>query len=394
MLPAKARVSALVRAHRIFLLGLMSGLVLQTGVAVALSAHEGGTATGQSAISARPTMSITPGVRPKVQGRPPATVDSAAPKPALTKPPAKPAPKPKPKARRPAKSFKRWIPTGTGMWLYQWPQTEGGKASHIVTRAKQVGLTHIFVRTGTLKGGFDGGPALRKLLPATRGKHLKVVAWDFPKLNNPEADARRLAAAATFSVPGKKNPHVAAVAPDIETASEGTNLTGARVSLYYRTLRKLLPRHIAILATVPWPSEHRVGKYPYDVTARYVDAFVPMAYWINRDPATVARQSVKFFKRYKKPVLPVGQAYDPDIDRPGIGLSTPSAGQILAFARAAKAAGAQSASLWVWQTTNREQWAAWRRARVYFAPPRPKKAAKPVRAKPSGAARQRPIRRD
>lgn len=41
---------------------------------------------------------------------------------------------------------------------------------------------------------------------------------------------------------------VAAVAPDIETASEGTQVTRQSIERYYRTLRAALPARVAILA--------------------------------------------------------------------------------------------------------------------------------------------------
>ncbi|HVE63893.1 MAG TPA: hypothetical protein VNB94_08850 [Mycobacteriales bacterium] len=265
----------------------------------------------------------------------------------------------------------RYLPTGTGMWTHQWDKTEGGDADAIVRRATRTGLSHLFVRTGTRKGGFDGGPILDELLPATRGTGIKVIAWDFPYLVNPEADARRLARAARYVPPGEGTPRVAAVAPDIETGAEGTRLSGAAVRIYYRELRRLLPDHIAILATVPWPSEKRVGRYPYAESALYADAFIPMAYWINRDPQTVTRQSMLFLRRFGKPIMPAGQAYDPRIDRPELKLRSPSAKAIAHFIRAAKDLGAPSVSLWVWQTADDNHWTAIGRARHLFKPVRP-----------------------
>jgi len=277
---------------------------------------------------------------------------------------------------------KKWLPSGTGMWTHMWDKTEGGDATKVVRRAEEAGLSHIFVRTGTRKGGFDGAPILAEILPATRGTDIKIIAWDFPYLTNPLADARRLAKAATYVPPGRGTPRVAAVAPDIETGSEGTRLTGHAVRIYYRELRRLLPSHIAILATVPWPSELRRGRYPYAESALYADAFIPMAYWMNRDPSTVARQSIAYLKRFRKPIMPAGQAYDPKIDRPDLThLKTPSASAVAHFITASRDAGAPAISLWVWQTADRNHWTAVGRARHMFkakpAIPAPKKSKTP-----------------
>jgi hypothetical protein len=242
------------------------------------------------------------------------------------------------------------------MWTNQWPKTSAGNPLRVVRTARLQGLTHIFVKTGTKRGGFDGGPVLAELLPATRGRDLKVIAWDFPMLKDPLADAARLAAAARFSA-GPGMPRVAAVAPDVETRAEGTALSTGAVVRYYRELRRLLPKDVAILATVPWPSEKRVGKYPYAVTAQYADALIPMAYWYNRDPATVTRQSIRYLKRYGRPVMPAGQAYDPRIDAPGAAYAAPDASDLRAFAEASRRAGARAVSFWAWQTATRDHWA-------------------------------------
>jgi hypothetical protein len=250
------------------------------------------------------------------------------------------------------------------MWTYQWAETEGGSATRVVARAQATGLTHIYVRTGTRKGGFDGAPVLKKLLPATKGTGIKVIAWDFPTLANPVADAKRLAAAAKYTVKGA--PRVAAVAPDIETGSEGTTLTGARVTQYLKTLRRLLPRDVSIIGVVPWPSEKRVGRYPYSKVAAYADVLAPMDYWVNRDPGVVAAQSIKRLRVFRKPIAPIGQAYDPRIDVPTLPYGSPSQADVAKFLTTAKQYGAAGASLWVWQFASREHWHALSAARLLY----------------------------
>ena len=253
--------SILLRLQALVLLG-----VLNVGIALVVSA-ERPTASPQLAASVA-TASGARGVPPRAAG-----VPTTAPAPALTPAAPRPAPVPVPV---PATRRAKYIPSGTGMWTYQWQATMGGNTTRVVTHAKKMGLSHIYVRTGTRKGGFDGAPLLSRLLPIAAQHDLKVIAWDFPMLENPVAEARRLAAAARYTAAG--GTRVAAVAPDIETGAEGTVLTAGRVDQYYRALRSMLPADIAILATVPWPSENRVGRYPYAVTARYADAFIPMAY--------------------------------------------------------------------------------------------------------------------
>jgi hypothetical protein len=265
------------------------------------------------------------------------------------------------------------------MWIHDWSRTEGGHAGLVVQRAKAAGLTHLFVQTGSSKKGWIGSPVLSQLLPATKGTGIQVVAWDFPKLVDPEDDARRLAKAAWWRRPGV--PMVAAVAPDIETASEGTHATPSTINRYYRTLRKALPARIAILATVPWPSEKRVTRYPYVRTALYADAFIPMAYWYNRSPSRVTATSMRLLRRYGKPVFPVGQGYDGRLDAPYLKPDKHPGKSVDAFVQAARASGARSLSLWSWQTTGMQQWMALHRASAKYTP-KPKRAVRTKAQKP------------
>jgi hypothetical protein len=260
----------------------------------------------------------------------------------------------------------RWLPTGTGMWVHQWSKTEHGNGRLVVRRAKLAGLSHLFVKTGSSHDGWVGAQVLGSLMPATKRTNIKVVAWDFPTLVHPEADARRLARAAWWHKPGV--PMVAAVAPDIETASEGTHATRGSIERYYRTLRKSLPSRVAILATVPWPSENRVNRYPYVRTVRHADAIIPMAYWYNRSPTRVTRTSMRVLKAYGKPVIPVGQGYDGRLDAPYLAPDRHPGKSVDAFVTAARMSGARSVSLWSWQTTGAQQWSALKRASKRYAP--------------------------
>jgi hypothetical protein len=279
-----------------------------------------------------------------------------------------------PKARKPVAvrtvaarmPVERWLPTGTGMWIHQWSQTEHGNGRRVVRRAKLVGLSHLFVKTGSSHDGWVGAAALGSLMPATKNTNIKVVAWDFPTLVHPGADARRLARAAWWHKPGV--PMVAAVAPDIETASEGTHATRSSIDRYYRTLRKSLPARVAILATVPWPSESRVNRYPYIRTVRNADAIIPMAYWYNNSPSRVTRTSMRILQEYGKPVIPVGQGYDGRLDAPYLKADPHPGKSVTAFVTAARMSGAQSISLWSWQTTGSQQWSALKAASKRYAP--------------------------
>jgi len=261
------------------------------------------------------------------------------------------------------KKTTKWLPTGTGMWIYQWDHSNGGRPSAVVKRAQAVGLTHVFVRTGSSHDGFTGAGVLRAVLPAARKAHIAVVAWDFPELDHPLADARRLAAAAKFVLRG--GARVAAVAPDIETPAEGTHSTPGAVRAYLKELRHRLPATVSILATVPWPSSYRIGSYPYSVVAGHSDALLPMAYWYNNSPSAVTAASVQYLRRFHRPVMPVGQGYDGRIDVPWLPHNN-LAQQVPAFFATAHRMGARAASLWSWQSAPMPTWRALKSAHRLF----------------------------
>ncbi|MFN2536619.1 MAG: hypothetical protein ABR549_00525 [Mycobacteriales bacterium] len=316
--------------------------------------------TGSSEPAAPPattSIRLTSQVSPRIVTLPP----SPAAKPA--KPARKPAVR-KPVSHKPARVV-RWLPTGTGMWLHDFDRSQGGNGRSIVARARAAGLSHLFVQTGSSKMGPIGSPALHRILPATQGTGIRVIAWDFANLRNPEVDARRLAMAARFRCRGC--PRIAAVAPDIETAAEGTRINSSNVIRYYDELRHWLPRDVAILATVPWPSEVRRGRYPYASTARRADAIIPMAYWYNRSPAAVTAQSMAYFKKFHKPVMPVGQGYDGRLDAPYLRADPHPYLSVRSFLLTAKKWGARSVSLWSWQTTGGQQWRALSKAKGLYA---------------------------
>jgi hypothetical protein len=258
----------------------------------------------------------------------------------------------------------RYIPAGTGMWIYEWRRTNHGDPRSIVRRARGAGLSTLYLRTGSSWDGFVGGHHLQRLLGATRGTDVKVVAWDFPRLRHPVRDARRLVAAARVRT--AHGLHVAAVAPDIETPHEGTFNARWRVSAYLSALRHSLPADVSIITAVPWPSRYRVSDYPYGTVAARSDVLVPMAYWYNNRPDVVTARSIGYLRRFHRPVQPVGQGYDGKLDVPGLRHHNNLRRQVPAFFRTAHQHGASAVSLWSWQAAPPVAWHALRNAHRLF----------------------------
>ena len=235
--------------------------------------------------------------------------------------------------------------SGKGIWITNWPK-DRVDAAGVVARAKRAGLHNIWVRTGGSRQGYYGDHVLPQLVPAAHRAGLKVVAWDFPFLSDPVADANRAHRALATGID--------AFAPDIETSAEGSHATAQRVTLYLSLVRRYAGDR-PIAATVPRPTPKRRASFPYAAFKPYADVFAPMVYWSCHEPGALVRQSLTQLGHWL-PVAPVGQAYDMAEDGGRAGL--PTYQETLRFLDYARRGGAVGASLWTIEEIGSGQWKA------------------------------------
>jgi hypothetical protein len=222
---------------------------------------------------------------------------------------------------------------GKGIWITVFPG-DSLNVTSLVETARRGGLDALYVRTGSSTDGFYGGPMLEKLVPLAHRYGIAVVAWDFPTLSDPAADATRAAeafrdGADTFS-------------PDIEEAPEGTYLTARRVAYYLFLVRKDAGSR-PVVATVPRPTSLSLSGYPYAAEASFVDAFAPMVYWSCTEPGAAVAVAIKAL-RPLRPVVPIGQDYDMASEGGPAGL--PSGAEVWRFVDVARRDGAIGVSLY------------------------------------------------
>jgi hypothetical protein len=251
------------------------------------------------------------------------------------------------------------------MWVWKPDKSDGGNVAVMVARAKAAGLTHIYVRTGSTWDGFDGGPFLDQILPAAHEAGLKVYGWDFPKLVSVPDDVGRAVTAISHAAPGGN--HLDGFAADIETKSEGTELTPQAALAYGPALRQVVGPSYLLIAVVPNPTPQMVEKFPYELVVPSFDTIAPMVYWLNREPGIDVSYALQYLARFTKPVAPVGQAYDggPEGGRPGV----PTRAELLRFMAMAKQWGARAVSFWSWQHANLSVWDAIRDGPSFLPPP-------------------------
>lgn len=324
-----------------------------------------------------PSLTPTPSAKPSPTPRKPAATKKPAPRPAgplyaLPAPPVYPQPCPPPPhppgtvtplgpplvsdARLPAvipagpRHVSLYAVSGKGMMLTTWPDSVRDLPL-VVSQAKAGHLRSIWVRTGGTRQGYYGNKFLSVLLPLAHRAGLKVIAWDFPFMSDPTADAQRARWAFDYSIDGQR---IDGFAPDIETNAEGTYLSPHRVQVYLSMVLRwagLKP----VVAIVMRPSSYELRFYPYAAEAPFVDAYAPMDYWSCNEPGSIAVDSVLKLKRLR-PVTVIGQSYDMGPEGGRVGL--PSGREIWRFVDASRRAGAIGANLWTWEQTRAPQWRA------------------------------------
>jgi hypothetical protein len=247
------------------------------------------------------------------------------------------------------------------MWIWQPDNSDGGNVRAMIARAKAVGLTHIYVRTGSSWDGFYAGPFLDQILPAAHAAGIRVYGWDFPRLIDVDADVQRAMAAISYQTPTKQR--IDGFAADIETWSEGTHISAEAATAYGQGVRAGAGVGYPLIACVPRPSDWTKSFYPYAETVRSFDAIAPMVYWLNREAASDVAGALADLGPLGKPIFPIGQAFDgaPEGGRPGV----PSREELLLFMQVADTDGAAGVSFWSWQAADQQAWDAIRDAEQF-----------------------------
>jgi hypothetical protein len=259
---------------------------------------------------------------------------------------------------------KKWLPSGKGMWIYLPDKTEGGNVPAIIAKARATGLTHLYVRMGSAWDGFNVAPFMDKILPAAHEAGIKIIGWDFPKLDPMGPDIERAKAMINYKTPGGHK--IDAFSPDIESPAEGTRLTPENARRYGAALREVAGPDYTLIVTVPRPAPKERPTHPYNEIVAGYDAIAPMIYWLDRQPDTDVAGAMQFLSKYNVPIYPVGQAYDgsPEGGRKGV----PPPDELWRFMRFAEKHGAAGVSFWSWQAADQRAWNAVKEAVEFRSP--------------------------
>ncbi len=209
------------------------------------------------------------------------------------------------------------------------------------------GIRNIFIQTSRSNTDAVCNPAgLSRLLSAAHRYQMRVIAWSFDELTNPNADADKVIAAANFR--GDQGDKVDAVAANMEK-----DLNAEKIKQFCGRVRQSLGSSYPLIAVVYSPLNHAapVASTPWPVLADCFSVLAVMSYWHSRYTNNEAYQyTLSSIKRIR--VL-TGKA-DVDIHVIGDGMGTDSR-SINQFLLACKAGAATSASLYPNQKVTAEQ---------------------------------------
>lgn len=169
------------------------------------------------------------------------------------------------------------IADGAGVWMNMWSYPQADLETY-VENLQLNGVRNLFVQTSRSNTpSIVNSERLGAIVDACHRRHIRVIAWSFAELENPQADAEKLIAAANFASP--QNQKVDAVAGDMEG-----NVAAARIEAYAKVLRHSLPNHYPLVAVVfsPLNRSKQAQTTPWKTLADNFDVIAPMTYWGGR----------------------------------------------------------------------------------------------------------------
>jgi hypothetical protein len=266
---------------------------------------------------------------------------------------------------RPASPPGRWTltpHTGLGAWVdaYDWTVLLGGPTPGVgleeIDAMAEAGVQTVYLQTGHERSDDDviEPERLDELIDRIHDNDMHVVAWYLPTFVDLERDLRRLEAAAELNVDGLGVDIEAVTVTDpiernrrvVELSDRLRATVGEDKALAAITLSSV---HVDVVNTAFWPG------FPWSDLAGSYDAILPMAYWSIRqgelqDGGRYIGENLDRIRAHvgpDVPIHPIGGIADGVTD-------TDLDGMVAAI----EGRGAIGGSLYDWNTSTAEQWAA------------------------------------
>lgn len=245
---------------------------------------------------------------------------------------------------------------GPGIWVNLWSYPTDVESYAL--KLHNSGIRNVFLQTSR-----SNTPAIKQpevlgpLIDACHHYKIRVIAWSFLELGNPEADAQKLIEATKFRSPTGQS--FDAIAPNMEK-----DLDATKVERLSKALRAELGSKYPMIAVVysPLNKAAQVAKTPWKLLDKYYDVIAPMDYWNSKfaklEPYSYTRDTVKKVREL------CGRP-DVEIHIIGDGMKTHSP-EIKEFMRACRDTSVTSASLYPFHQMTEEQFASISGYHEYF----------------------------
>lgn len=235
---------------------------------------------------------------------------------------------------------------GAGIWVNIWNYPEGD-LDRYCQNLNEHGVRNIFLQTSRSNTPAVVNPGkMGELIEAAHRHGVRIIAWSFAELFNPESDADKMVQAAEYTSPHGQ--HVDGAAPNLEK-----NLEPARIEKYAQKVREKLGPNYPLIAVVYSPLNKcfEVKRISWPLLARYFDTIAPMIYWNSKyekiEPYSYTVKSIQKIREL---------AGKPDLEISAIGDGMGSNGSsIHEFMRACRDAEATGISLYPNQKMTEEQ---------------------------------------
>jgi len=246
---------------------------------------------------------------------------------------------------------------GPGIWMNIWSYPTGDVDAYAL-KLHNSGIRNLFVQTSRSNTESIRQPeVLGAMIDACHKYKIRVIAWSFLELANPEGDAQKLVDAAKFrSATGQS---FDAIAPNIEK-----DLNPVKVERLSKALRAALGKEYPMIAVVfsPLNKATQVANIPWKLLDKYYDVIAPMNYWNSKyaklEPYSYTRDTIK-------KVRELCGRQDVEIHIIGDGMKT-HAPEIKEFMKACRDTAVTSASLYPFHQTTDEQYQCLSQYHEYF----------------------------
>lgn len=238
---------------------------------------------------------------------------------------------------------------GAGIWANLWNYPDGDLDAYC-RNLKAHNIRNLFIQTSRSNTpGVKYPEKLGPLLDACHRNGVRVIAWSFAELFDPESDADKMVEAAEFV--SENGEHIDGVAPNLEK-----NLEAWRIEKYSKRVREKLGPNYPMVAVVYSPLNKcfEVKRISWPLLAKYYDVIAPMIYWNSKyekiEPYSYTVSTIQTIRKL------TGKA---DMEISAIGDGMGSGGLAIAdFLRACHDAEATGISLYPEQKMTPEQMTA------------------------------------